>query len=116
MKKIFAFALFLIMLTDVSAGEFTMTDVRIVSASPAEKFVVVRFGGRETRIIRVGEKVTDQVTLTEIGEDAVIFENRNAQNELIIIRLENGSQRIVRIRKQIEEELIFYRSYNVQGE
>ena len=116
MKKIFIIPILFIALVHFSAQAFLISDIRIISISPVEKFAVVRIGGQETRIIRQGEKLTEQLSVLDIFEDKIICQNSSDnQMETVLIRFENGKQEVQRIRKQPGEAPVFYQPYATQG-
>jgi hypothetical protein len=96
-------ALFIVMLiTGISAAGH-IDKVRFIKIAPKDEKAVIMGEGGKLRVIRPGDLIGDSVTVREIAPGRIVLEEKSAKGpETVIVRVENGKQRIERIRKQAE--------------
>jgi len=92
----------------------------LVSAGPIESIQILKISGRDGKaviktpdgsmqMIRVGDAFGKRGKVIEIADGRVVVEERTDQGtETVIIRVEDGKQRIERIRKTGDREPVLY--------
>ena len=87
--------------------------VRIVKLSPNDNTAVIKFDTAEMKIIRLGDIIFDAFKLTELSETRAVFDNIGSKiGERIIIRMENGEQKMERLTLLPETASHYYQIEN----
>lgn len=80
-------------------------DIRVIKISSEDEMAVIKTTGRELLVIKVGDSIGESIKVIEITEGMVVFEETTDIGiETVIMRLENGKQRVERTRKAGDEE------------
>ncbi len=118
----------LIFVFSVSAYAESLEEIRVLKISPQDERAVIKTSDRKLRIIKVGDvirvensyqhsAVSDQknsiqhsvLRVIEITEGRIVLEAKTEfGKETLIIRVEDGKQRVERIRKAGEEQPMLY--------
>ncbi len=76
----------------------TPAEIKILKISPQDESAVVQTPQGKTQVIKVGDPIGDYGKVIEIVEGRLVIEKKSQGNvETIIIRVEDGEQRIERI-------------------
>lgn len=108
MKKILVLsviALMIVMTSYVSAE--SIDNIRVLKISPQDGKAVVKTADRELKMIKVGDVLgTDsEFKVMEIADGRILFEKGTDKGtETLIVRLENGKQKVERIRKVMDKQ------------
>ena len=96
-----------------SAYAQSIDSIRIIKLSPAEDTLVIKLDDSEMKIIRVGDIILDAFKLAELSENRAVFDNiRSKIGERIIIRMENGEQKMERLTLLPETASHYYQTVN----
>lgn len=75
-------------------------DVRVIKISPQDGRAVVSAAGGKPLVIKVGDTVGSNAKVIEISDGRVVIEETKGHEiETIIIRLEDGKQKVQRLKK-----------------
>jgi len=86
----------------------TPEDIRVLKISPRDQSAVVKTSGGDLTVIRVGDSPKGLGRVIEIVEGRIVIAAQGeGGSEEIMIRVEDGEQRVVRIRKVGEAEPLF---------
>jgi hypothetical protein len=97
--------LLLSLLTNGSLMAGSIDDIRIVKISPQDKTAVIKSPEGRIQIIKVGDLVGPNGEVIEIIESRIVIEEKTETGlETVIIRMEDGKQRIERIRKMPDHQ------------
>ena len=105
MKTILYVLLLMVVLPSLALSKepvkpFSVDTMQVLKIAPQDGRAVIKMPDGKTQIIKVGDPIGDRAKVIEISKDRVIFEEtKDKEIEKVIIRLENGKQRIERIRK-----------------
>lgn len=113
MKKIFILSVIalMIVLTSYASAE-PIDNIRILKISPQDGKAVIKTTDRELKMIKVGDVLgtAQELKVAEIADGRVVFEKRTDKGtETLIVRLENGKQRVERIKKMMDKQPLVYK-------
>ncbi len=104
----------------ISSYAETLEEIRVLKISPQDERAVIKTSERKLQIIKVGDILrvagspvkkygAGGLRVIEITTGRIVFEEMTDMGvETVIIRLENGKQRVERIRKAREEQPLLY--------
>jgi Tfp pilus assembly protein PilP len=97
----------------VSAKEpvqaITIESMQVIQIIPQEEKAIIKTPDAKRHILKVGDSIGKNGKVTEIVEGRIVIEERTEKGlETIIIRIENGKQRIERIRKVGDKQPVLY--------
>lgn len=95
----------------LNAHAFTdiFDDMQVIKISPQDEWAIVKTKAGEKMVIKAGGPVGDNGEVIEITEGRVVIEQRTERNiETIIIRDENGKQKVERIKRVGDRQPILY--------
>lgn len=110
-KPILVAAVFILFVVTLSTNAFAdiYDDIQVVKIYPQEEWAIVKTKDSEKMIIKAGGPVGDTGEVIEITEGRVVIEKRTEKNiETIIIRVENGEQKIERIKRVGDKQPVLY--------
>jgi hypothetical protein len=91
------------------AQQITIESVQILRILDQEEKAMIKLSDGRMHILKVGDLVGKNGKVIEIVEGRIVIEERTEKGpETVIIRLENGKQRIERIRKTGEQPPMLY--------
>lgn len=97
----------LLLCSHASAGG--IEDIRVLKISPEDGRAVVRTADGKMKVIKVGDSIAKQTVVIEIAQERVVLkEQKDNEPETVIIRLENGVQRVERLKKAGEQRPQLY--------
>lgn len=83
--------------------------IHVLKISPQDQRAVIKQTDGTMRVIKVGDAVGATGKIIEISEGRVIIDEvSNNETERIIIRLENGKQRVERLKKTADKQPPLY--------
>jgi hypothetical protein len=83
--------------------------LHVLKISPQDQRAVIRQADGKMQIVKVGDAVGATGKIIEISEGRVVIEEvSNNETERIIIRLENGKQRVERLKKTADKQPPLY--------
>lgn len=81
-------------------------DIKVIKISPRDERAVIKASERRLQVIKVGDiiRVTcSRLRVVEITKERIVIEEMTDRGtETVIIRVENGKQRVERISKVVE--------------
>jgi hypothetical protein len=117
MKKVILVFVAVLLLTPLlgwsqESGERTPVDlIQVIRILPREEKALVKTSDGKLQIIKSGDVIGENNRVTEIAEARVVIEERTATGiETVIIRVEDKSQRVERIRKIEEKQPVLLRA------
>ena len=86
----------------------SLDEIKVVKISPKDEKAVIKTHGKDFQVIKVGDSLAEHGRVVEITKGRIVLEiNGDRGGERVIIRLENGNQRIERILKAGDEKPVF---------
>ncbi len=83
--------------------------VQLLKISAQDQRAVIKTSDGKMQIIKPGDVVGDESKVLEITAGRVVFEEKRSNDlEQVIVRLENGKQRVERIKKAGEKQAQLY--------
>ncbi len=106
MKWMIAFVLFVYVGVSLAFAA-DLDGVQFMKIAAAEQRAVVKLANGSLKLVRIGDQVgAAALHISEISEGRVVLVDAGQDGpETIIVRLENGQQRIERISRQIEQPI-----------
>ncbi len=99
----------LIMFFGFTAYAQSIEDIKVIKISPQDERAIVRTPDEKMRIIKVGDVVGMNAKVIEITTGRIVLEERTEfGKETVIIRVEDGGQRVERIREAGEKRPLLY--------
>lgn len=97
----------------VSAKEpvqaINIESMQVIKIIPQEEKAIIKTPDGRMEVIKVGDLVGKKGKVIEIVEGRIVIEERTEKGpETVIIRFENGKQRIERIRKAGDKQPVLY--------
>lgn len=84
-------------------------DFQILKVSPEDERALIKTADGNLQVIRVGDRIGLKGIVVEIVEGRIVIEERTNQDiETVIIRFENGKQKMERIRKVGDRSPVLY--------
>ena len=75
-------------------------DIHVLKISAQDQRAVVKMPGGKMEIVKVGDALGNNAKIVEISDGRVVLEEgKGAETETVIIRLENGKQKVERVKK-----------------
>ncbi len=100
----------IVLSTNMPVFAQSIEEIRIIKISPQDERAVIKTTDRELKIIKVGDSVGQNGKITEITKGRVVIDERTADGiETVIIRFENGNQKIERIKKVADKQPLLYK-------
>ncbi|HJW85709.1 MAG TPA: type II secretion system protein N [Candidatus Brocadiaceae bacterium] len=91
----------------------TLDTIKFLKVSEQEGKAVIRGSDGKLRMIGVGDTVGGDSKVVEIAKDRVVLERKTETGiEKIIVRLENGEQKIERVTKAGDKQPLYGRGTN----
>ena len=82
----------------------TVDTIQVLKIAAQDERAVIKTPDGKMQVIKVGDQIGDQGKVTEIAKDRIVIEEKkDKETEKVIIRLENGKQRIERIKKKPDQ-------------
>ncbi len=105
--------LFIIMSSSVwgaeTASSVSIDHIQVLRISPNEGKAVVRMPDNRALVIKAGDSIGHNARVIEVVEGRIVIEEKGPQGiETVIIRVEDGKQRVERIRKAVKEGPALY--------
>ncbi|MGA1875148.1 MAG: hypothetical protein ACMUIA_06050 [bacterium] len=92
--------IFLSVPVEGASPESATADIQVIKISGRDECAVIKDSGRELRIIKVGDTIGENGKVVEIAEGMVVIEEMTELGtEVLIIRMEDGRQRVERVRR-----------------
>jgi hypothetical protein len=83
-------------------------DIKVLKISQKDQRAVIKIGHNNLRVVGLGDSIRKNSRIIEISQGRIVMEEiTDMGKEIIIIRLENGKQRVERIKKAEEESKPF---------
>jgi len=97
--SVFTCVLFIFMIgLPLHAGQ--IESYRILKIIPMDKTAIIKAPDGQTRIIKVGDVISEAGKIVEITKSRVVLEKATDKDkETVIINLDEGEQRVLRIKK-----------------
>ena len=93
--------LILVLALAASGWTANLDGLVFLKVAPEERLTVVKLPEGEMRLLGVGDQVTDELRIVEVGPDQVVLEGPGAFGpETILVRLKNGRQTIDRVQRR----------------
>jgi hypothetical protein len=115
MNKIKFFFLALMVLISLVASvkgqtqEITLESIQILRIIEEDGKAIIKLADGRMHILKVGDSIGKNGKVIEIVEGRIVIDERMEKGpETVIIRLENGKQRIERIRKAGDKQPVLY--------
>lgn len=87
----------------------SLETLQILKISPQDERAVIKTPDGKMHVIKLGDAVGDSGKVMEIAKDRVVIEERSEKGqETIVFRLEDGKQRVERIKKSPERKPQLY--------
>jgi hypothetical protein len=111
--SVFTLLLMLSMASLSSGKEATkpvsVDSIKVVKIAAQDERAVIRTPGGKMQIIKAGDSIGDHAKVTEIARGRVVIEEKKGKDiEKVIIRVENGKQRMERIKRIGERQPLIY--------
>ena len=107
--SILAILILVVSVAEIKAQEITVESIHILRIIEQEERAMIKLADGRMHILKVGDLVGKNGKVTEIVEGRIVIEERTEKGpETVIIRLEDGKQKIERIRKVGEKQPILY--------
>ncbi len=91
------------------AQSLSVDALQILKISPQDERAVIKTPDGKMQIIKVGDPIGDHGKVSGISRDRMVVEEKKDRNiERIVIRLENGKQRVERISRVGEKRPLLY--------
>lgn len=85
--------------------QLAASDIQVLKIAPSDQRAVVKLRDGTMRTIRPGDVLYETTRVTEIGDGRIVVEETTDEGmEVIIIRFENGLQKMDRFRRIIEKQ------------
>ena len=96
-------------------SKISVNDITILKISAKDERAVMKTPDNNLKLLKVGDPLGDRLTIIEIAAGRVVLEEAKEQGtETIIIRLENGEQRIERMTQVKKKRLRMQTSPNTE--
>lgn len=96
---------------DEALKAVSVDDIKVIKISGNDEKAVIKTADRALQIINVGDQIGENGKVVEIAEGRVVIEELTDKGkETIIIRLENGKQKVERITTVGDEGEQLYRT------
>jgi hypothetical protein len=91
------------------AQQITLESIQILRILDQEEKAMIKLPDGKMHILKVGDLVGKKGKIVEIVEGRIVIEERTDKgSETVIIRFENGKQKIERIRKVGDRQPVLY--------
>ena len=82
----------------------TVDTIQVLKIAAQDERAVIKTPDGKMQVIKPGDQLGDHGKVTEIAKDRIVIEEKKDKDtEKVIIRLENGKQRIERIKKKPDQ-------------
>ena len=94
---------------EIRAQEITVESIHILRIIEQDEKAMIKLPDGRMHILKVGDSIGKKGRVIEIVEGRIVIEERTEKGpETVIIRFENGKQRIERIRKAGDKQPVLY--------
>ena len=101
--------IFGVILLRAPASAGGVDDIRVLKISGQDERAVVKLPNGKMKVIKTGDSLGEQGVVIEVAKDRIVVEEKKGKlTETVIIRLENGKQRVERLRKSAERQPELY--------
>ncbi len=102
-KKLMTMAMIItIVSTEISLAS-SLDKVQFIKIAPQDQKAIMKTPDGKLQVIKPGDAIGDSAKVIEIGQGRIVLEDKTDKGvETVIVHLENGKQRIERVRKQGE--------------
>ena len=99
-----------IVVAEESLKGIAIEDVQVIRISPQDKRAVIKVPGHDLILLKVGDQIGENGRVSEITDGRIVIEEETDQaRDKIIIRVEDGKQRIERLSRSPENRPLIYR-------
>jgi hypothetical protein len=92
-----------------AAKPVSIDSIQVLKIAAQDERAVIRTPDGKMQIIKAGDSIGDYAKVTEIARGRVVIEEKKGKDiEKVIIRLENGRQRMERIKRTGEKQPLIY--------
>jgi len=106
---ILALLVFAVLGGEIIAQDLTVESIHILRIIEQDEKAMIKLPDGRTQILRVGDPIGKDGKVIEIVEGRIVIEERREKGpETVIMRFENGKQRVERIRKTGDKPPILY--------
>lgn len=78
----------------------SIEDITVLKISPQDARAVIKISGGDMQIIKAGDEIFENIKVMSITEGRIVVEEMTENGaEKVIIQVDNGKQKIMRIRK-----------------
>lgn len=104
MKKLIQTMLFLAIAAGISVAQAVSLDkIQFLKISPQDAKAVVKLPDGKLQVVNPGDVVVENVTVKEIAQGRIVLDDRSGKDiETVIVRMENGKQRLERLKTKPE--------------
>jgi len=82
-----------------------LTNVQFIKIAPQDQKAIMKTPDGKLLVIKPGDAIGESAKVIEIAQGRIVLEDKTDKGvETVIVRLENGKQRIERVRKQGESQ------------
>jgi len=107
--SILAILILAVLLGEIKAQEITVESIHILRIIEQEEKAMIKLPDGRMHILKVGDLAGKNGKVIEIVEGRIVIEEKTEKGpETVIIRFENGKQRIERIRKAGDKQPVLY--------
>ena len=98
-----------VLVGEIKAQQITVESIQILRIIEQEEKAMIKLPDGRMHILKVGDSIGKNGKVIEIVEGRIVFEEKTEKGlETVIIRFENGKQRIERISKTGDKAPILY--------
>jgi hypothetical protein len=98
--SVLAIIILAISVGEIRAQEITVESIQILRIIEQDEKAMIKLADGKMHILKVGDSIGRSGKVTEIVEGRIVIDEKTDKGpETVIIRFENGKQRIERIRK-----------------
>jgi hypothetical protein len=107
--SILAIIIVAILVGEIKAQEITVASIHIVRIIEQDEKAMIKLPDGRMHILKVGDSIGKNGKVIEIVEGRIVIEERTEKGpETVIIRFDNGKQKIERIRKVGDRQPVLY--------
>jgi hypothetical protein len=107
--SILAILILAFLVSEIKAQQVTVESIRILRIIEQDERAMIKLPDGRMHILKVGDSIGKSGKVIEIVEGRIVIEERTEKGpETVIIRFENGKQRIERISKTGDKPPILY--------
>ena len=97
-------------LAEESLKGIVIEELQVIRISPQDARAVIKVPGHDLTLLRVGDEIGENGRVIEITDGRIVIEEETDQaRDKIIIRVEDGEQRMERLSRSPENRPLIYR-------